>query len=223
MIIQTPYFHGTDFRILRMTKEERLGYKAGALEIAGYFWSFFAPHMKTGLRDFHSILSRHPEPHFLHNLLVALECYRLHKAGDPQYQYEDNCIYITSNAEKASDYANNAFAGGEAAKSAFRMVQALTILRPNILSDNPGIIKKMEHLLSFGQAPAQPCVCWIRDIDSAYLQNDFGEPYDPKTPLLFQNARYNKAVTLDPANAMPLRDFDAMIRFLHDHHNITFL
>lgn len=209
--MQTPYFHGTDFRILRLSCDERSLYKADCQAVTDYLWPIFAPYWPAGVSKLKDALDGAGQ-HLAANLLTALTLYTGEKKGNEQFQYEEGCIYVTSSSMKAESYAMSAFAGGEVGLRAYRMIQAATMLCPDALCAEAAMADRISRIKAMAEAPNEPCVIWLMDLDSRYLESDTGIPYDASRAILFQNARYRQQLTLKPEDAKPLADFREFVR-----------
>lgn len=188
-------YHGTDARILSMSKEERLQYKKECDLIIDTLYPFFQPLLKWEKTEikvdgktifgyeyplklkYGKILNEKGGMYMYQNLfekLAMIDC-RNNNAG--LYQYEN--LYLCSSKLTAASYATSSFAGGEMGLIAYRLIQGADIInfenfRPN--SNIQSIMNKIREFTKEGNE--KPAIVTIENIDVDYLSFEDGKPIE---------------------------------------------
>ncbi len=220
-----PYLlHGTDARIVNMTKEERNDFFSCCKRVIDYLWGLFEPLFngyemietvidgrQTSIRTrkierYKDLFVSQNKEVVYNNLMQKLWMIETGKDGNQQYQYGD--LYLTSSMFKARDYAVGSFAGGELGLVAHRLITAAEIMKLDGLHSDNEVNDAIEKVESFttNMEDINPVIIKVRDIDPAYLVTDKGEPIDWNSQKhVCQDFRYMQDVKLDLQNAEYLK------------------
>ena len=197
-------YHGTDARIVSMTEEERKSRKDLCKEVATQMWSYFEPHFEN-MHTLKAPLKFEEDQILWLNLYNALVSYKAKINGNEQYQYGDDCLYVTNWDEMAKRYAGRSFAFGEIGLIAYRMIEAhkMIIGREN-WKETLGATEIMKQFLDFADAKEEPVIFEIKDYDIDYLRLEDNRELDELGFRANRAFRYNKHIDLDLANAIYL-------------------
>ena len=188
-------YHGTDARILSMSKEERLQYKKECDLIIDTLYPFFQPLLKWEKTEikvdgktifgyeyplklkYGKILNEKGGMYMYQNLfekLAMIDC-RNNNAG--LYQYEN--LYLCSSKLTAASYATNSFAGGEMGLIAYRLIQGADIINFENFRPNSNIQSIMNKIREFAkEGNEKPAIVTIENIDVDYLSFEDGKPIE---------------------------------------------
>lgn len=228
--IQTqPLFHGTDLRILKMSKEERLKFKAECILAIDYMWQFIGPYnedvtvkkilpvspepvyvRESRLKELEPLLKDEKDHYIYNNLVTAVSCNELRLLGNSKYLYD--YTYLTSTPHTAASYASSSWKFGEVGQIAYRFYQAIEKMRPAGWNPSDEIQSIIEKLLSFVNDKSEPVIVECYDYDLKYLFRDSGRPvnerdyYDGK---LRGHYYYTGELALHIKNAIPFKEFVA--------------
>ena len=186
-------YHGTDARILSMSKEERLQYKKECDLIIDTLYPFFQPLLKWEKTEikvdgktifgyeyplklkYGKILNEKGGMYMYQNLfekLAMIDC-RNNNAG--LYQYEN--LYLCSSKLTAASYATSSFAGGEMGLIAYRLIQGADIINFENFRPNSNIQSIMNKIREFAkEGNEKPAIVTIENIDVDYLSFEDGKP-----------------------------------------------
>ncbi len=207
-------YHGTDARILSMSKEERLSYLADVDLALEYLWTIWEPIChKTVIKEL-----RYPNGEFMGTLPISyLESIKQRfidagedtlynglrsrvsmadwsKQGAPRYQY--GALYVTGSQWKASIYARDSYAGGERGIIVYFMLKGATFLGIPLGNPDSKTYQAIQRVRSFAEAKEQePVVVVLNDVAPEDLLSESGEPV--KEPIILGDSyRYIKDVDL---------------------------
>ena len=188
-------YHGTDARILSMSKEERLQYKKECDLIIDTLYPFFQPLLKWEKTEikvdgktifgyeyplklkYGKILNEIGGMYMYQNLfekLAMIDC-RNNNAG--LYQYEN--LYLCSSKLTAASYATRSFAGGEMGLIAYRLIQGADIINFENFRPNSNIQSIMNKIREFAkEGNEKPAIVTIENIDVDYLSFEDGKPIE---------------------------------------------
>jgi hypothetical protein len=188
-------YHGTDARILSMSKEERLQYKKECDLIIDTLYPFFQPLLKWEKTEikvdgktifgyeyplklkYGKILNEKGGMYMYQNLfekLAMIDC-RNNNAG--LYQYEN--LYLCSSKLTAASYATSSFAGGEMGLIAYRLIQGADIINFENFRPNSNILSIMNKIREFAkEGNEKPAIVTIENIDVDYLSFEDGKPIE---------------------------------------------
>ena len=188
-------YHGTDARILSMSKEERLQYKKECDLIIDTLYPFFQPLLKWEKTEikvdgktifgyeyplklkYGKILNEKGGMYMYQNLfekLAMIDC-RNNNAG--LYQYEN--LYLCSSKLGAADYASKSYAGGELGLIAYRLIQGADIINFENFRPNSNIKSIMDRIREFAkEGNEKPAIVTIENIDVDYLSFEDGKPIE---------------------------------------------
>ena len=188
-------YHGTDARILSMSKEERLQYKKECDLIIDTLYPFFQPLLKWEKTEikvdgktifgyeyplklkYGKILNEKGGMYMYQNLfekLAMIDC-RNNNAG--LYQYKN--LYLCSSKLTAASYATRSFAGGEMGLIAYRLIQGADIINFENFRPNSNIQSIMNKIREFAkEGNEKPAIVTIENIDVDYLSFEDGKPIE---------------------------------------------
>ena len=195
------YYHGTDARFVRMSREQYRDYITRCDEAIAYMWPFYQQLLSEDplLLNLENLLSNKD---LAHNVREACFIHRRYLDGSEQYQYGD--LYLTWDLKKAIKYAYGAFVGGEYARKAYRMYQGAQELHFNGWNPNEHVQQIFEEICQYAEAPHEPVFFKLTHLDLNCLETDMGLPIDfgmEKWWLFAQMVRYKKDVNLDLTKA----------------------
>ena len=184
-------YHGTDARIVSMTKDERNNFLSKTDLIISRLWDVFKPYytefvprrivrhgevIDTFMRlieqykdDFYKI----GKSYVYVNLTEKLSMLEARYDGSGFYQY--GSLYLAAVEDTAKDYARRSFAGGELGLIAYRLIEAMDVLqfpewKPD--TETKGLIKEFMDFAAEGKE--DPVVITIGGIDSDDLLTETG-------------------------------------------------
>ena len=197
------YYHGTDARMVIMSEVERRQYKQACMTAIDYLWPFFEPYYQRDVmvKELKEPLGYYDDRALYANLHDALTRKHARMTGNQLYQYD--CFYVTNLRGRAKSYAFRAFAGGEIGLTAYRMYQAALKIGFPQWAPSAEVEAALKQISDFAHQPAQPVLFAFDRLELDYLQDEDGSAIDDFS-FLPQNARYNKAVVLDIAKAIPV-------------------
>ena len=117
-------YHGTSFRALEMTSEERAQMRKDCNAMIDSLWDYFGAIYSSGkITNLMAPLNYYEDQRIFHNLCNALNIISSEKNGNKQYDLGD--FYVTTAEYKAVSYARSSFAFGEIGLRAYRMYEAI--------------------------------------------------------------------------------------------------
>ena len=200
-------YHGTDARLVNMSKDERNSYLNHCKVVTDFLWTIFKPFMeKEDYLDTYNgvecICRRHKIERYMnsyiekfgknawYNMFEKLQMLGFRDDGNEQYQYKS--FYLTFNRHIAQKFARRSFAGGEQGLIAYYLITALENLGWD--NDVTPIKSSIVIIKSFANGKAQPVIIPFDNLDLDFLQTEAGRPLnrDWDYSELQINVRYTK-------------------------------
>ena len=199
-------YHGTSFRALEMTLEERIQMRKDCNAMIDSLWGYFGPIFLAGkIYDLESKLTIDNDPRLFINLGNALNITNAEKIGNKLYDLGD--FYVTNLDFKAVSYASRSFAFGELGLRAYRMYEAIRELNFENWSPSDELAKSIERVVAFAEAPERPVVYVFTDISPERLLMEDGNPIFNVSFKRDRAFRVVGDVYMDPAKAIPVKQF----------------
>ena len=199
-------YHGTSFRALEMTSEERTQMRKDCNAMIDSLWNYFGPIFLAGkIYDLESKLTIDNDPRLFINLGNALNITNAEKIGNKLYDLGD--FYVTNLDFKAVSYASRSFAFGELGLRAYRMYEAIRELNFENWSPSDELAKSVERVVAFAEAPERPAVYVFTDISPERLLMEDGKPIFNVSFKRDRSFRVVGDVYMDPAKAIPVKQF----------------
>ena len=199
-------YHGTSFRALEMTLEERIQMRKDCNAMIDSLWGYFGPIFLAGkIYDLESKLTIDNDPRLFINLGNALNITNAEKIGNKLYDLGD--FYVTNLDFKAVSYASRSFAFGELGLRAYRMYEAIRELNFENWSPSDELAKSIERVVAFAEAPERPVVYVFTDISPERLLMEDGKPIFNVSFKRDRSFRVVGDVYMDPAKAIPVKQF----------------
>ena len=199
-------YHGTSFRALEMTSEERIQMRKDCNAMIDSLWGYFGPIFLAGkIYDLESKLTIDNDPRLFINLGNALNITNAEKIGNKLYDLGD--FYVTNLDFKAVSYASRSFAFGELGLRAYRMYEAIRELNFENWSPSDELAKSIERVVAFAEAPERPVVYVFTDISPERLLMEDGKPIFNVSFKRDRSFRVVGDVYMDPAKAIPVKQF----------------
>ena len=199
-------YHGTSFRALEMTAEERAQMRKDCNAMIDSLWQYFEPFHSGGkIYDLEPKLTIDNNPRIFINLCNALNIINAEKIGNKLYDLGD--FYVTNLDFKAVSYASRSFAFGEIGLRAYRMYEAIRELNFENWSPSDELSKSIERVVAFAEAPERPAVYVFKDISTENLLSEDGEKLSD-IELKYEDCfRVTGEIIMDPAKAIPVKQF----------------
>lgn len=199
-------YHGTSFRALEMTAEERAQMRKDCNAMIDSLWQYFEPFHSGGkIYDLEPKLTIDNNPRIFINLCNALNIINAEKIGNKLYDIGD--FYVTNLDFKAVSYASRSFAFGEIGLRAYRMYEAIRELNFENWSPSDELSKSIERVVAFAEAPERPAVYVFKDISTENLLSEDGEKLSD-IELKYEDCfRVTGEIIMDPAKAIPVKQF----------------
>ena len=225
--MQKPHltlYHGTDARILSMSKTERAAYFSDVDLALDYLWTIWEPIChKMVIRklwwpngEFKGTTSI-PYIESIKQQFVDAGKGRLHekvyryvsmadwsKQGAPKYQY--GSLYLTALKGMASTFANDAFAGGERGEIVYYMLEGAAFLGISLGHPEEKIVRAIQTIKAFAEGPREPIVVILNDVDPKYLLAEGGKSADFSVELVMKAQKEGR--TAPGANFRYMKDVD---------------
>ena len=199
-------YHGTSFRALEMTSEERAQMRKDCNAMIDSLWDYFGPIYTAGkIYDLESKLTIDNDPRLFINLGNALNITKGEKIGNKLYDLGD--FYVTNLDFKAVSYASRSFAFGELGLRAYRMYEAIRELNFENWSPSDELAKSIERVVAFAEAPERPAVYVFTDIAKDRLLSEDGEKISDEEFKYEDCFRVTGEIIMDPAKAIPVKEF----------------
>lgn len=199
-------YHGTSFRALEMTTEERIQMRKDCNAMIESLWQHFEPiHSAFKIYDLEPKLNSKNDPRIFINLCNALNIISAEKNGNKQYDLGD--FYVTNLEFKAVSYASRSFAFGEIGLRAYRMYEAIRGLDFENWSPSDELSKSIERVVAFAEAPERPAVYVFTDLSSERLLSEDGKKLKDEDLKDEDCFRVIGDVFMDPAKAIPVKEF----------------
>ena len=189
-------YHGTDSRIIEMTKEERWQYLNDCRKVIDALYPLFKPlltweKVESKAPDgrkiyiyeyplkfrYENLLNEKGGKHMYLNLYEKLAMVELWKNGAGLYQYKD--FYVCTSKIDAMNYSRRSYAGGETGLIAYRMIKGAEIIGFENMYQNPEVKQIAERIKEFAKEGKEcPAIVTIRDIDTLFLFLEDGRAID---------------------------------------------
>ena len=221
-------YHGTDARIVEMTKEERQRYLDDCNLVIDALFPICKPLLQwepvesvlngqkiTGfeyaLKRYEKLLKEKGGEYTYINFLEKLTMIDGRNNGSGWYQYHD--LYLCSSKRTAFWYAQRSFAGGETGLNAFRLIEGFEIIFADNNYLDSKVLTAMDSVKEFAkEGTERPVIITIEDVDISCISYEDGKPLlegDIERMLVFRRNRdykfrYNKAVDLCRCKVEPL-------------------
>lgn len=201
-------YHGTDARLLRMSREERDGYfkdvdvaQSFLWRVLGHYWTTkvrkelrcpdgsVMGYTTTCLLDSHKATFQAAGKEELYNkFLDALMKVESRKNGSELYQYD--CLYVTSSKMKAAGFARDAFAGGERGSLVYWLIKGGEFLHPADWTPNQDELNAFERITSFGEESyREPVIVIIDGVEPAYLLSEIGADASTNVEMVLKDIK----------------------------------
>lgn len=106
------FYHGTDAKALKMSKEQRDIFRNVCNTVVDYYWDYFTEfRKKRNILSLRKKLTDPKIPYLFENFQNALKIADKLKAGDKSYEL--GALYVTNKDYLAVSYSSRAFAFGE--------------------------------------------------------------------------------------------------------------
>ena len=199
-------YHGTSFRALEMTAEERTQMRKDCNAMIKSLWQYFEPiHSAGKIYDLEPKLNTKNDPRIFVNFCNAINNVSAEKNGNKQYDLGD--FYVTNLDFKAVSYASRSFAFGEIGLRAYRMYEAIRELKFENWSPSDELSKSIERVVAFAEAPERPAVYVFTDISPERLLMEDGKPIINISFKRDRSFRVTGEIIMDPAKAIPVKQF----------------
>ena len=199
-------YHGTSFRALEMTSEERTQMRKDCNSMIDSLWGYFGPIYTAGkIYDLESKLTIDNDPRLFINLGNALNITNAEKIGNKLYDLGD--FYVTNLDFKAVSYASRSFAFGELGLRAYRMYEAIRELNFENWSPSDELAKSIERVVAFAEAPERPAVYVFTDIAKDRLLSEDGEKISDEEFKYEDCFRVTGEIIMYPEKAIPVKEF----------------
>lgn len=199
-------YHGTSFRALEMTSEERVQMRKDCNAMIDSLWGYFWPIYTAGkIYDLQSKLTIDNDPRLFINLGNALNITNAEKIGNKLYDLGD--FYVTNLDFKAVSYASRSFAFGELGLRAYRMYEAIRELNFENWSPSDELAKSIERVVAFAEAPERPAVYVFTDIAKDRLLSEDGKKIRDEEFKYEDCFRVTGEIIMYPEKAIPVKEF----------------
>lgn len=194
-MVKVELYHGSDARIIEMTKEERGQYKNDCDLIVNSLFPLFKPLMsyekverilngekiyvyETPLKlRYQNLLNEKGGQHMYINLFEKLTMIDARNNGSELYQYND--LYLCASKLTAINYARRSYAGGETGLNAYRLIQGAEIIGFENMYADPNVKRAAERIKEFAkEGNERPVIITIDDIDPCFLFYEDGKPIE---------------------------------------------
>lgn len=219
MDIMVPIlYHGTDARLVKMSKEDREQYMRSCSIVIDTLWDLLEPLLQSEQKE--TIINGKPafiwqekieqykdviiektnNPYGYYNVREAINCIGGKKSNNRLYEYGD--LYLTKLRPIAADFARMSVCGGEYGKNAYRFIQAVESIGLEYYKDISDDIQRIKCFSEDLENHA-PVVIEMANIDLKYLLTENGDTIDKLGSRFFHrtNYRYIKDIQLDLTNA----------------------
>lgn len=227
---QIPLYHGTDKRMVLMSKEAREKYLKSCISMIAHLRNILTPyleweqieHVRCGVKMYdykHKIMSYQSLIEEQGGKVLWTNFYQTLLLSEAVLNKEENhsCmnfkygdLYLTGDKNKAINYARRAFAGGEQGLFAYRLIQGTEILGMLHL-DSSEIEQNVNTIKMFAESEPQPVVLKVSNIDYDCLLLESGEPVNIEEDFLLKGLsyRYTKPYQLNLDDEVSLEFVDS--------------
>lgn len=188
--LNQPLYHGTDMRILMMSKEERELHKQECIEAIDYMWQFISPLNESYQKQIR--IPSQPEPVYIlakriddlkpllsdimySNIIGAIFCNEQRLIKQTKYCYE--YTYLTADKDTAIRYARRSFKFGEIGQIAYRFYELINVIKPDGWNPSAEIEKTLHWLCDFVDAEPDPVILEVHNLFKGHLYLDSGRPF----------------------------------------------
>ena len=193
-MVKVELYHGSDARIIEMTKEEREQYKNDCDLVVNSLFPLFKPLMsyekverilngeksyvyEIPLKRYQNLLDEKGGQYMYINLFEKLTMIDARNNGSELYQYND--LYLCASKLTAINYARRSYAGGETGLNAYRLIQGAEIVGFENMYADPNVKRAAERIKEFAkEGNERPVIITIDDIDPCYLFYEDGKPIE---------------------------------------------
>ena len=194
-MVKVELYHGSDARIIEMTKEEREQYKNDCDLVVNSLFPLFKPLMsyekverilngekiyvyETPLKlRYQNLLNEKGGQYMYINLFEKLTMIDARNNGSELYQYND--LYLCASKLTAINYARRSYAGGETGLNAYRLIQGAEIIGFENMYADPNVKRAAEKIKEFAkEGNERPVIITIDDIDPCFLFYEDGKPIE---------------------------------------------
>ena len=229
---QIPLYHGTDRRMVLMSKEEREKYLKSCMSMIAHLRNILTPylgceqieHVRCGVKmyiseykimRFKSLMEERGGKEFWTNFfqtLLLLEAVLNKEENNSCMNFKYGDLYLIGDKNKAINYARSAFAGGEQGLFAYHLIQGTEILGMLHL-DSPEIEQNIITIKMFAESEPQPVVLQVSNIDYDCLLLESGKPVDIDEEFLLKgfSYRYTKPYQLNLDDEVSLEYVDSWL------------
>lgn len=168
-------YHGTDAKMIRMSKEERQEHRTYCKQAIEYLYPVFKANYYDGNSGYYwgDIDKTNLDKETAYYLKDVLDCYRRMLNDHPLYQYPEDVIFLTSNPANAEGYAKRSFAGGEFGYIAYYMCKAANMLFPDLKPDKE-TSSAIKYVLEFGNKEREPKIMTVKNFEIKLLKDENG-------------------------------------------------
>ena len=214
LIIPT-YYHGTDARIVAMTKEERCKYKETCEIALDYMWTFYQPYADKSLARISELkesLDAENDNVLYYNVAEKIRMNDLRINDNQLYQY--GSLFLTTLDWRAENYAYRAFAGGEIGLIAYRLYQGIKKIQFEGWNPNDKVKTALNMIEEFANDTPKPVVFAFGHLKKEFIRNENGNIIDDELLEKLgyeygcQNIRYDGELKLDIKDARYLKVLD---------------
>lgn len=169
-----PLFHGTDYRIVRMSQEERKSFRNLIEEVIKELWPFFEPYLVNPDGKY-NLFSKIQDTVFYTTLLDRMGCWNQNLKGHHKYQYEKDGLYVTSQESSAINYARRASHFGEIGSIAYFFIKALDYINPENWNPSKELQEKISQILNFSESEKESVIYTLKNLPVSELRSWEGE------------------------------------------------
>ena len=222
-------YHGTDARVIEMTRDEREKYKEDCYLVINSLYPLFKPLMVTEMIEaerngkkiyyneyplklrYEKLLNEKGGKRMFNNLFEKLYMIDGCKNGVGLYQY--NNLYVCASKRSALFYSERSYAGGEVGLVAYRLIQGAEIIGFESLYQDANVKRAADRIKEFAkEGNERPVIVTIEDADVDFLFNEDGTPLtDYVKDNIFNHSciagskfRYTKPIELVQCKVEPL-------------------
>lgn len=199
------FYHGTDARIVRMSKAQRDSFTKDINIVLTYLWPFFEPYRfcTEHLKD---TLSCNSDSSLWVNASNAIIRYSAMLIGNVNYQY--GALYLCNFISRAADYAFRSFAFGESGCNAFYMIKAAEQLKFEGWNPKEEVVEAINRIIKFGSEKPEPVIFKFTDVDYLNLLDESGRVITEENKKMYLSCgtsfRYKQELVLDLHNTIKL-------------------
>ena len=194
-------YHGTDARIVSMTKDTRSTFLSKTDLIISRLWDVFKQYYTEyvpkriirhgevidtymrSIEQYKDCFENIGKPNLFSNLMEKLSMLEARYNGSGFYQY--GSLYLAAVDDTAKKYARRSFAGGELGLIAYRLIEAMEVLQLPEWKPDAKTQGLIEEFMDFAaEEKADPVVITIDGIDSDNLLTETGNDISAELDFL---------------------------------------